>query len=105
MPPALALTLPAATATGVGSLPGTAALDAAALPLQMLPELAYLPELPARGPGADLVGRAGRVLPERPAARAPGGWRSAEHARKDSRRAAGYLNEDLDAVEERGQGY
>lgn len=105
MPPALPLTLPAATATGIGSLPGTAALEAAALSLQMLPQLAYLPELPARGPGADMVGRSFAVLTELYASLAPSGWRFAEHPGKDSRRAASYLGEDLDAVEERGQGY
>lgn len=105
MPPALALTLPPATATGVGSLPGTSAREAAALPLQMLPRLAYLPELPARGPGADMIGRAVGVLTELHASLAPSGWRFAEHPGKDSRRALSFLDEDFDAIEERGQGY
>lgn len=105
MPPALALTLPAATATGIGSLPGTAAREAAALPLQLLPHLAYLPELPARGPGADMIGRAVGVLTELHAAVTPSGWRFAEHPGRDSSRAVSYLDEDFDAVEERGQDY
>jgi hypothetical protein len=105
MPPALVLPLPAATATGVGSLPGTTALDAAALSLQMLPQLPYLPELPARGPGADMIGRAFAVLTELYASLAPSGWRFAEHPGRDTRRAVSHLGEDLDAVEERGQGY
>lgn len=105
MPPAFGLTLPAATATGIGSLPGTVALEAAALSLQLLPQLAYLPELPARGPGADMLGRAFGVLTELYAALAPSGWRFHEHPGMDSRRAVSYLGEDLDAVEERGQGY
>jgi methionine synthase II (cobalamin-independent) len=99
------LNLPAATATGVGSLPGTAAREAAALPLQMLPHLAYLPELPARGPGADMIGRAVGVLTELHAAVTPSGWRFAEHPGRDSSRAASYLDEDFDAIEERGQDY
>ncbi|MGQ0467564.1 MAG: methionine synthase [Sporichthyaceae bacterium] len=105
MPPVHPLTLPAATASGIGSLPGTAALEAAALSLQLLPRLAYLPELPARGPGADMIGRAFGVLTELYAALAPSGWRFHEHPGKDSRRAVSHLGEDLDAVEERGQGY
>jgi Cobalamin-independent synthase, Catalytic domain len=104
MPPAVRLTLPPATASGVGSLPGTAALEASALTLQTLPGLPYLPELPARGPGADMIGRAFAVLIELYAAVAPSGWRFAEHPGKDTRRAVGYLGEDLDAFEERGQG-
>ncbi|HEY2832926.1 MAG TPA: methionine synthase [Sporichthyaceae bacterium] len=104
MPPAVRLTLPPASASGVGSLPDIAALEAAALTLQTLPGLPYLPELPARGPGADMIGRAFAVLVELYGTLAPSGWRFAEHPGKDTRRAIGYLNEDLDAFEERGQG-
>jgi hypothetical protein len=104
MPPAVRLTLSPATASGIGSLPGTAALEAAALSVQTLPGLPYLPELPARGPGADMIGRAFAVLTELYAAVAPSGWRFAEHPGKDSRRAVSFLGEDLDAFEERGQG-
>ncbi len=104
MPPAVSLTLPPATASGVGSLPGTAALEAAAIAVETLPGLPYLPELPARGPGADMIGRAFAVLVELYASLAPSGWRFAEHPGKDTRRALSYLNEDLDALEERGQG-
>jgi hypothetical protein len=104
MPPAVALATPPATASGVGSLPGTAALEAAALTLQTLPGLPYLPELPARGPGADMIGRAFAVLTELYATVAPSGWRFAERPGKDTRRAISYLGEDLDAFEERGQG-
>lgn len=105
MPPAVPLALPPGTASGIGSLPGTAARDAAALSLQMLPQLAYLPELPARGPGADMIGRAFALLTELYADLAPSGWRFAEHAGRDTRRAVGFLDEDLDAIEDRGQGY
>jgi hypothetical protein len=70
-----------------------------------LPGLPYLPELPARGPGADMIGRAFAVLVELYAGLEPSGWRFAEHPGKDSRRAVSYLGEDLDALEERGEGY
>src|SRR5258707_13186340 len=85
MPPAVPLTLPPATGSGVGSLPGTAALEAAALTVQTLPGLPYLPELPARGPGADMIGRAFAVLTELYGTVAPSGWRFAEHPGRDHR--------------------
>ena len=103
--PALRLDLPPASASGIGSLPGTSALEAVPLPLTTLPGLPYLPELPARGPGADMIGRAFAVLVELYAALAPSGWRFAEHPGKDTRRAISFLGEDLDALEERGEGY
>src|SRR5882757_989465 len=104
MPPAVPLTLPPATASGVGSLPGTAALEAAALTVQTLPGLPYLPELPNRGVGADMIGRAFGVLTELYGTVAPSGWRFADHPGKDHRRAVSYLGEDLDALTERGEG-
>jgi hypothetical protein len=103
MPPAVPLTLPPATATGVGSLPGTAALEAAALTVQTLPGLPYLPELPNRGVGADMIGRAFGVLTELYGTVAPSGWRFADHPGRDHRRAVSYLGEDLDAFTERGE--
>src|SRR5712691_2780701 len=42
---------PAASATGVGSWPGTDPREAIAVILGELPHLPHLPELPARGPG------------------------------------------------------
>ncbi len=38
----------------------------------------YLPELPARGPGVDLVGRTAALLIDMPVETTPGGWRIAE---------------------------
>jgi hypothetical protein len=105
MPPALALTLPPGSASGIGSLPGTAALEAVPLPLTVLPGLPYLPELPARGVGADMVGRGLGMLVELYAEVTPSGWRLADHPGRDARRAVSLLGEDLDALEERGQGY
>jgi hypothetical protein len=97
--------LPPASASGVGSLPGTEPLEAVPIPLTTLPGLPYLPELPARGPGADMVGRAFAVLVELYADLAPSGWRFAEHAGRETRRAVSILGQDLDALEERGEGY
>ena len=47
---------PACSATGVGSMPGTDPAEAVAVVLGELPDFPYLPELPARGPGAEQPG-------------------------------------------------
>jgi hypothetical protein len=94
---------PPLAATAVGSLPGTSSRDAAALVLGEL-EVPVLPELPARGPGADVVGRTmalvAAVSSDLAVATTPTGWRLAGAAGRDTRRAASWLGEDLDAFEE-----
>ena len=50
-----------ASGTGVGSWPGSDPRRAAEIVVGEL-HLPYLPELPARGVGADLIGRAGALL-------------------------------------------
>jgi hypothetical protein len=96
---------PAASATGVGSWPGTDPREAIAVILGELPELPHLPELPARGPGADLVGRTAGLLVDMPVQTTAGGWRLGARSGRDSGRAAGYLSADLDAIEEVAAGY
>ena len=70
-----------------------------------LPNLPYLPELPARGPGADLVGRTLALLVDMPAETTARGWRLAERRGRDLGRASGLLEADLDAMEEAAAGY
>ncbi len=53
-------------ATGVGSLPGTDCVAAIRLVLDALPDGPHVPELPERGPGADLIGRGAGLLPGLP---------------------------------------
>ncbi|MGQ0624734.1 MAG: methionine synthase [Sporichthyaceae bacterium] len=103
--PVLPLNLPPGSASGIGSLPGVQPTEAVPIPLTMLPGLPYLPELPARGAGADMIGRSFAILAELYAEIAPSGWRFADHPGRDQRRAAGYLHADLDALEDRGQDY
>ena len=43
--------------TGIGSWPGTEMADALKIAFAECPDLPYLPELPARGPYAGLIGR------------------------------------------------
>jgi hypothetical protein len=53
---------PDGAATGVGSMPGTDPREAAATIVGELPLLPHLPELPARGVGADMIGRTAGLL-------------------------------------------
>ncbi|AUY49736.1 methionine synthase [Streptomyces sp. CB01881] len=92
-------------ATGVGSLPGTDAREAARTATGALEHLPFLPELPARGPGADMIGRGAGLLVELFAQTEPSGWRFTDRPGRDTRRAHSWLGEDLDALEEFTQGY
>ena len=87
-------------ATGVGSWPGTDPLEAARTVLDLLPDLPFLPELPARGPHADLTGRSTALLAGLPADLQPSGWRLVSRPSQDGRRARDLLARDLDALEE-----
>jgi len=95
---------PAGSATGVGSLPGTDPVEAIKLVLGELPDLPYLPELPARGPGAELIGRGCAVLVDLPTEVLPHGWTLASHPGRDLSRARDHLERDLDALTEQAAG-
>jgi hypothetical protein len=94
-----------AAATGVGSMPGEDAREAARTVAGSLEALPHLPELPARGPGADMIGRTAGLLAELYAHLQPSGWRVADRPGRDTRRARAWLREDLDALEEFTQGF
>ena len=96
---------PAATATGVGSLPGTDPVEAHRLVFGELPDLPHLAELPGRGPGADLTGRTAALLVDLPVELTPTGWRFTARPGRDLRRALTFLSADLDALEEVSGGY
>jgi Cobalamin-independent synthase, Catalytic domain len=96
---------PAQSATGVGSMPGTYPAEAAAVILGELPNLPFLPELPARGPGSDLVGRTAALLVDLPVETTATGWRLAERRGRDLGRTIGMLEADLDAIEAAAAGY
>jgi hypothetical protein len=91
---------PAGSATGIGSLPGTDIAEALRTVLGELPDLPHLPELPARGPGADLIGRGAGLLVELPVDLQPSGWRLVDRPGRDSRRIRDLLERDLDALGE-----
>lgn len=86
-------------------MPGDNPLEAARVIADTLPGLPHLPELPGRGPGADITGRAAALLVDMPAELTPRGWHIAERSGRDSRRARSYLSADLDALEEVLDGY
>ncbi|MFG2486327.1 MULTISPECIES: methionine synthase [Streptomyces] len=94
-----------AGATGVGSLPGGDAREAAKTVTGSFEEFPYLAELPARGPGADMIGRSLGLLVDMYAHVEPSGWRISDRPGRDSKRSRSWLGEDLDALEEFTQGY
>lgn len=89
---------PAGAATGIGSMPGTDPAEAAAVVLGELPEFPHLPELPARGVGADLIGRTAALLVDLAVEVASSGYRVSARPGRDHRRAADLLRWDLDAL-------
>ncbi|TSB24068.1 methionine synthase [Streptomyces benahoarensis] len=95
----------AGTATAVGSMPGGDAREAVRTVTGSLETFPHLPELPARGPGADMIGRTCGLLVELYAHVEPSGWRISDRPGRDTRRARAWLGEDLDALEEFTQGY
>jgi hypothetical protein len=95
-----------AAATGVGSMPGDDPRETARIVTdQLASALPFLPELPARGPGADMIGRTAGLLAEMYAHVEPSGWRISDRPGRDTRRARSFLSQDLDALEEFTQGY
>ena len=90
--------LPGGVATGIGSLPGTDIVEAMRLVLGELPDFPHLPELPARGPGADLIGRGAALLVDIPVQLYAGRWQVASRGGIDLRRGRDLLERDLDAL-------
>ncbi|HEY0888870.1 MAG TPA: methionine synthase [Nocardioides sp.] len=98
-------------ATGIGSLPGEDYAEATRTVLGELTGdhgLPHVPELPARGASAAMVGRALGVLGELDADLQPAGWRltgTSGAPGVDQRRARSLLAQDLDTLEELAEGY
>ena len=81
-------------------MPGTNPAEAMRVIAGELPDFPYLPELPDRGPGADLTGRTAALLVDLAVEVTPRGWRLAERSGRDLARARSMLSSDLDALEE-----
>ena len=90
--------------TGVGSLPGTDFGAAVRMTFDKLPDLPYLPELPARGPWAGMIGRGLGILADLGAELAAGEWVLGTPG-VDQRRARQTWRDDLEVLEEHAQGY
>lgn len=98
----------AVTLTGIGSVPGADVATEATRISDQLPDLPHVPELPERGPGADMIGRTlgllSQVSPDFAATTTVTGWELSAPGR-DMRRAQSLLREDLDAVEQAWSGH
>ena len=99
------LTWPDVAATGIGSLPYEDVDEACRVVVGELPELPHIPELPGRGPGADMVGRGVALLVDLHADLQPAGWRLVDRPGRDEVRAAALLRQDLDALELAAHGW
>ncbi len=94
-------------ATGIGSLPGTDIGAALRLVRELLGDgdLPHLVELPARGPGADMIGRGAGLLHDLHVDLQPAGWRFVDRPGRDARRTASLWQQDLDELAEAFDGY
>jgi hypothetical protein len=86
-------------------MPGGDAREAVKTATGTFEDFPFLPELPARGPGADMIGRTAGMLVELYARVEPSGWRLGDRPGRDTKRARSWLREDLDALEEFTQEY
>ena len=86
--------------TGVGSMPGEDVRESLRVVLGEVGDLVFVPELPARGPQAGMVGRGLAVLAGLEGDLQPSGWRLGVGSGRDLRRARSLLAQDLDAAEE-----
>ena len=90
--------------TGLGSLPGVDFPAALRMTFDKVAGLPYLPELPARGPWAELVGRGLGLLAGLDAELVAGEWRLGFPG-IDHRRSRATWRDDLEQLEEQAQGY
>lgn len=86
-------------------MPGVDPRRANSLIADLFPDLPYLAELPARGAGADLIGRTTALLADLHVDLQPSGWRFVDRVSGDERRAKDMLAQDLDALEEALSGF
>lgn len=92
-------------ATGIGSLPTQEMLPALTMVFDRVPDLPFLPELPARGPAAGIIGRGASVLVDIDVDLQPSGWRVSEGWSGDQQAARDLLARDLDDLQIAALGY
>jgi hypothetical protein len=86
-------------------MPGTDPAETMRIVVGELPDFPYLPELPERGPGADLTGRTAALLVDMAVEVTPRGWRLTDRPGRDLARARSMLSSDLDVLEEMLDGF
>lgn len=89
-----------ALATGIGSMPGTDFAESLRIVLDTVGDLPHVPELPARGVHAGMIGRTLSLLVGLQADLQPDGWRIGVGEGGDVRRARSLAAQDLDIAEE-----
>ncbi|NYF97273.1 methionine synthase [Janibacter cremeus] len=93
-------------ASGIGSWPGERPREAVVTVRDLLGDgIPHLPELPARGPGADIIGRGAAMLADLHVETQPYGWRFTDRPSREEGRARGFLREDLDELAEAYDGW
>ncbi len=103
------------SASGIGSWPGTDVAQALRVQRDLLGEhdeqtdgvrgIPSLPELPQRGPGADLIGRTAGLLVDLAVDLQPAGWRFVDRPGHDAARTAAFWTQDLDELAAAFDGY
>ncbi|MDO5511881.1 hypothetical protein [Corynebacterium sp.] len=88
------------SAYGIGALPGTSLIDAADIVYSETGDLPHVPDLPARGLGADPVGRTASLLEAVTVDRGPRSWIMTDRPQLLTRRTRDLLDRDLDQLEE-----
>ncbi|MDO5670012.1 MAG: hypothetical protein Q4G50_08420 [Corynebacterium sp.] len=88
------------SAYGLGPLPGTSLSDAADIIRSETGDLPHVPDLPARGLGADGVGRTAALLEAVSVDRGPRSWIMTDRPQLLTRRTRDLLDRDLDELEE-----
>ncbi|MGH3474596.1 MAG: methionine synthase [Aeromicrobium sp.] len=86
--------------TGVGSMPGEDVRESLHVIRGEVGDFVFVPELPARGPHAGMIGRGLAVLEGLEADLQPAGWRLGVGTGRDLLRARSVLAQDLDTAEE-----
>jgi methionine synthase II (cobalamin-independent) len=90
---------PEERATGIGSLPGVDHHEAARTVVGELPAFPHVAELPDRGVGADMVGRAAALLVDLAVEVWPSGYRVSSRPGAQHRRGVDLLARDVDALD------
>lgn len=96
--------------SGVGSWPGESPREAIVAVRDLLGEadglgMPYLPELPSRGPGSDIIGRSAALLADLSVDLQPSGWRFTDRPGRDLARTRSFWRQDLDELAEAYDGY